>query len=210
MKVLVFDLDGTLYKLDRTKGYSTDEKIREYFLDYLKFDTTKALALFEDLRTNYTNRLPDFCKDNQLDMHNLVDFVCENETMEYVIELNNLSAILKKMPNKKYILTDNTLSQTIRTLNHLGVNRDWFVDIFHAESGGYIYKPHRFVYEEFFNKTGLNPEECVFFEDNYKNLVTAKQMGMTTVLVDNVQDKTDECDFYFDNLIEALEKLDFS
>ena len=45
-----------------------------------------------------------------------------------------------------------------------------------------VIKPDAAIYELLLNRYGLKAEECVFLDDTEKNLVTAGEMGIHTIL----------------------------
>lgn len=49
-------------------------------------------------------------------------------------------------------------------------------------------KPERKIYELLLNKYQLNASECLFFDDNIKNILAAKELGIVAVLFTDVQE----------------------
>lgn len=50
------------------------------------------------------------------------------------------------------------------------------------------YKPHRDIFEKALQTDGMQADECVFLDDSARNLETAAQLGMHTILVESNQD----------------------
>ena len=42
-------------------------------------------------------------------------------------------------------------------------------------------KPEPEIYKALLEKYGLDPTECVFIDDNRKNIIAANQLGMATI-----------------------------
>ena len=49
-------------------------------------------------------------------------------------------------------------------------------------------KPEHRIYELLLDKYQLNASECLFFDDNIRNIMSAKELGINAVLFNNVQD----------------------
>ena len=58
-----------------------------------------------------------------------------------------------------------------------------FEFIFDIKAANYIPKPNIETYDSFFESTGINPKTSIMFEDMGRNLIPAKDLGMTTVLI---------------------------
>ena len=60
-------------------------------------------------------------------------------------------------------------------------------------------------------KLGLDPKDCVAFEDSINGIKSAHSAGMTTVMVPDLLDPTDEIkpmiDFLCDDLAQAIDCL---
>lgn len=55
-----------------------------------------------------------------------------------------------------------------------------------------VVKPEPEIYRLLIDRYGLKPEECVFLDDTEKNLVTAREFGMHTVLFKNKEQAVEE------------------
>lgn len=77
--------------------------------------------------------------------------------------------ILSNYPERVYHLTRNELD---------------FVDL--ADGGIFSYqikhiKPEPEIYQALFEKYNLEPEECLFLDDNEKNVIAARELGMQAI-----------------------------
>ena len=75
-------------------------------------------------------------------------------------------------------------------MGRLGVSHH-FDDIFDIVATDYIPKPQREAYDYVIDKTKLDLENAVMFEDLARNLEVPHQLGMTTVLVQAKGDHPD-------------------
>lgn len=94
-----------------------------------------------------------------------------------------LASMLKSMPYKKYIFTNAREKEASQALSALGVHDCFEEQIYGADFLGAICKPQKDAFENVLNDIGVSPKDCVFFEDSIKNLVTGKELGMSTVLI---------------------------
>ncbi|MFX9877843.1 HAD-IA family hydrolase, partial [Acinetobacter baumannii] len=72
----------------------------------------------------------------------------------------------------------------LKVLARLGL-ADSFEAIHDIHAMAYVPKPALSAYQGLLAPHGLNPVESLFVEDMARNLRPAKQLGMTTVWVDN-------------------------
>ena len=47
-------------------------------------------------------------------------------------------------------------------------------------------KPNKEIFEFALNKIKLKPEECLFIDDRYNNIITAKKLGINTIQCKNL------------------------
>lgn len=52
----------------------------------------------------------------------------------------------------------------------------------------HAYKPHRDIFEQALAADRMRADECVFLDDSARNLETARELGMQTLLVESNQD----------------------
>lgn len=58
-----------------------------------------------------------------------------------------------------------------------------FTGVIGADSMGDVCKPEKAAFQRAFEISGADPRTSAMFEDSFKNLRTAKALGMTTILV---------------------------
>ena len=95
--------------------------------------------------------------------------------------------MLKNLNGKKYIYTNAPYSHAKKILNVLGAF-DLFDDILDIKKTDYIPKPDLTSFEIMQRKFGIsfkNVKKSIFIEDTVKNLKPAKQIGMSTVWIEN-------------------------
>ena len=62
-------------------------------------------------------------------------------------------------------------------------HQDVFAGVIGADSMADVCKPEVAAFQRAFEISGADPKTSAMFEDSFKNLRTAKSLGMTTILV---------------------------
>lgn len=185
IRVILFDLDETLYP--RSSGIMSQlkAKILQYMIVRLQIDPGEA----EELRVRYLRTYGTSMRGLQI--HHAID---PDDFLEYVHDLPveqliepapELSAVLGRLPVDKVIFTNASREHAERVLRRLGV-QNHFRRIVDVRDVCYRSKPDPDAYVHACNLLGVRPEECVIVEDSVRNLMPAKELGMVTILVDGV------------------------
>ena len=89
---------------------------------------------------------------------------------------------LDDLPGRKLSFNNASRGHAERVMDQLGI-ADRFETIFDIVDADYIPKPQQQPYDLLLRRDGIDPARAVYFEDMAKNLLPAKDMGMTTVWV---------------------------
>ncbi len=82
-----------------------------------------------------------------------------------------------------WVLTNCRELEALETLQQLQISADMFNGVLGADFMGDVCKPEREAFAKVIAHTGLDPARTCMFEDSFRNLVTAKALGMRCVLV---------------------------
>ena len=203
-KVLVFDLDGTLYADVAVIGEQESARILHFFMRKLRLNREEAEDFIIKIRSKHYYDVDAFGHELPLSKKEFLDYICDVDVSCLPIN-EKLNELLKKMSQTKYILTDSTRGHVKSVLNAIGVEEKHFEDFFDADSMNYEFKDTGKAYCRFFEKHRLVPKNCVMFEDNKINIKMAKQAGMITVLIGNKEKHCPEADYEFKDINLALE-----
>jgi len=109
------------------------------------------------------------------------------ESMEWAINQSTLhegAMDFLKNNNLPLYLASNHISNIIQTeINKLGIE-EYFTDIFISDKLK-LAKPSKEFFNEILKRIDLEAEEVIFVDDQKRNLVPAKEMGMKTIWVNN-------------------------
>jgi 2-haloacid dehalogenase len=115
-----------------------------------------------------------------------------------------------------YIGSNHVSSLVQKEIDILGV-RDYFKEIFVSDKLK-LAKPNKEFFIEILNRIGLSANEVIFIDDQKRNLLPAKELGMKTIWVNNTKvdpfgdnaDVTPDAEVYnlaqLNNIIRSLSK----
>lgn len=185
LKVIIFDLDGTLYKSPEIyqkfaeAAYYTYAKLRKTTIEQAKSILEKRR---EEMRKQkgypvpYTLALLSFDIPIEEWHKKNIKFFDAGSYLKPDIQLKQVLKELKKV-YQLVVLTNNNRIQTERILRTLGI-KELFSHIFTYETFKLI-KPNLEIFRQVIEKLNLKPDECMMVGDRYEvDLVPAKEIGM--------------------------------
>ena len=189
----VFDMDGLMFDSERlvyeTWQMMMDELGFEYNLDIFK----NTIGLRTDLTESYYNSLygERFCY-NPLKQRSREIFL-KRVSEEGVPIKKGLVELLEflKSNNLKIAVATSTSAQTAHKIIKMAGVYDYF-DAFVCGDDVKNGKPHPEVFLTAAEKLSLPPTECVAFEDSINGIKSAYSAGMTTVMVPDYLQPTQE------------------
>jgi putative hydrolase of the HAD superfamily len=115
---------------------------------------------------------------------------------------------MKKFKGKKIIFTNGTTQHATNVLKRVGVFEE-IDNIFDIKDAEYIPKPEELPYKKVVKKFKINPHNAIMIDDITNNLVTAKKLGLGTVLVSKRQSplKNNLIDYSFKDITSIIKKI---
>ena len=182
MRYMIFDLDNTLYPKEIGLFRLVDQRINDYMMTRVGVDQ----GLVEGLRIEYMNKygttLGGLIVHHNVDPDDYLSYVHDIEMEGFLSTNLALSALLEKIALEKVIFTNGSSDHATKVLNTLGIT-DCFSRVFDIKFLDYLAKPDPRSYEKILKCLDAEGSECVIIEDLERNIVPAKKLGMTTVLV---------------------------
>jgi len=204
IKVIGFDLDGTLYpisseikKRQRTKIY---EKISSKFDISLK----KAKDIFEEHYSNFMSsvktleeiskqlgrKVEENIVQEALEEADFLDLIKKNE------ELNCMFLRLKKQ-RPLDLLTASSYDLSLAKLEKIGINLEIF-DYFLSRNNGFR-KTDGSLYKKWIKNREFSPEKMLYVGDNTKlDIDIPKSLGIKTCIIGNYKN----ADFEINNILD--------
>ncbi|XP_009375913.2 uncharacterized protein LOC103964681 [Pyrus x bretschneideri] len=210
---LLFDLDDTLYPLSSGISVQITKNIKEYMIQKLGMDESEVPELCISLYKDYGTTMAGLkAQGYNFDYDDFHSFVHGRLPYELFTPDPVLRGLLLSLPIRKVIFTNSDKKHADTVLKRLGIE-DCFESVIcfetlnptnnaddsvgaeeteHIEQPNtgaavpktpVVCKPFELAYEEAFKFANIEPQRTLFFDDSIRNIQTAKQCGLHTVLV---------------------------
>ena len=210
----IFDLDNTIYDINLGLFKKISNRITDFIMSKYSLDIDQAKKIQKEYYLKYGLTLRGLIVEKKLEPEEFLDYVHDVEHPE--LEKNDqLISKIRILEGKKIIFTNATSKHAKKILKILGLEDD-FDQIIDIKDLEYIPKPDKRSYKKLLECLNLNKEnldKTIFFEDTVKNLIPAKELGITTVWMKNSINEKDfmkNCnfiDYSFNNLNEFLDTI---
>lgn len=199
IKAILFDFDGVL-----TTDATGTQSICNYICKKTGLDAETFKKEYyqynKDLlygKTNHENIWDTLCKglNTNIDIKILKESFVNTPIDSEMIEIADK---LKQQNYKIAMVTDNKKDRIDNIVNFYDQDKLFDVITISAEVGSG--KDNNKIFEKTIKNLNVNAEECVFIDNQKKNLIIPESMGMEVIYFDH--DKRS-----YDNLIEEFRKL---
>ena len=187
----VFDLDNTLYPASTNLFAHIDARMGEYIRDLLGCGLDEARHIQKDYFFRHGTTLSGLMASHGTDPHHFLDYVHDIDmtALEHDAEL---VAAIGRLPGRKLVFTNGDTPYAMRVLERLGLHES-FEGVHDIHATGYRPKPHPDAYAGLCARFAIDPGASLFAEDMARNLRPAKDIGMTTLWVDNGSEQPPDC-----------------
>ena len=210
----IFDLDNTMYDINLGLFKKISNRITDFIMSKYSLDIDQAKKIQKEYYLKYGLTLRGLIVEKKLEPEEFLDYVHDVEHPE-LKKNDQLISKIRILEGKKIIFTNATSKHAKKILKILELEDDFdkIIDIKDLE---YIPKPDKRSYKKLLECLNLNKEnldKTIFFEDTVKNLIPAKELGITTVWMKNSINEKDfmkNCnfiDYSFNNLNEFLDTI---
>lgn len=186
IKLVAWDLDGTLYQPNRQLEQAIDQLKFETVAKKLEVGLREAKdqfkQVYQKLNSN-TKTLNHFGLDGQ---QFFIDAWLELDLEKYIPPNPELAKNLKRLKSetnlKQYILTNSNTQETVlKKLNLIGIDPKVFDQIHTSVEIGYN-KPDKQAFRVLWNESGFKKNEIVYVGDRIKtDIRPAKKLGLRAV-----------------------------
>ena len=184
IKTWIFDLDNTLYPPEENIFSQIDKKMTTFISENLKISHEEAFNIQKQNFIDHGTTLAGFMNtgNSKINPDKFLEYV-HDINLNSLKEDNKLRKILLMLPGKKYIFTNGTKKHAENVLKKLNLE-NIFRSIFGIKEANYLPKPNIETYNLFLKINNIDPKTSIMFEDMGRNLIPAKELGMTTVLLE--------------------------
>ena len=182
----IFDLDNTIYDYNLGLFRRVSSRMTEYIKKFFDLNEVDALTLQRDMYKKYGLTLRGLMIEKKINPEPFLEFVHDVDFSELNEDVT-LKTLLRKIKGKKSIYTNATFKHAKNILKSMGIFQEFEI-IFDIKDANYIAKPDSNSYHIMKKKLNLddkNISKSIFFEDTAKNLKPARELGMSTVWIEN-------------------------
>ena len=179
----IFDLDNCLYPASTRLFELIDERMGAYIERLLGVDSSEAKRVQKAHFHAHGTTLAGLMRDHRVDPHHFLEDV-HAVPLDRLSRDERLAVGLARLPGRKLIFTNADEPYARRVLDALGVG-DHFAEMHYIHAAELRPKPDRHGYELMLDRFGIDPRRATMVEDMAQNLKPAKELGMTTIWVDN-------------------------
>lgn len=206
-RVVLFDLDNTLYPPECGLLQHLDDRINEFVAERLGLTLGETKALRQRYILQYGTTLHGLKAEQAIPPEEYLSAVHDAvELKRFLTRDEELLAALAAIEIDKVVFTNAPGQYARRVMECLGLDAH-FRMVIDLEFHDYNGKPFREAYERVVAHLNVRPEECVLVEDTLRNLRVAKELGMTTVLVGSPVKRADYVDHTVSRPAEVADLL---
>ncbi len=183
LNYLLFDLDDTLYPTSVGLMQEINVRMNEFMITQVGIAPDQVERARKDYWARYGTTLRGLYIERQIDAQAFLNFVHDVDPTKYLRADPQLDAMLAQLPQPKSIFTNAPANYARAVLRTLGVEK-YFEQIYDINFIAYESKPAPSAYARVAAALPVRADTCVMIDDTARNLVPAKQLGMTTIWLD--------------------------
>lgn len=182
-KSLYFDLDDTLYPASSGLWNAIRDRMNAYMQRLINLPLSEIISLRQSYLERYGTTLRGLEADFDVDRDEYLAFVHDLPLENFIQPDPCLRTLLLSLPQHRWIFTNADGNHARRVINILGLD-DCFDGIIDIWAIDFACKPDEIAYRRALAITGDdNPTECIIFDDAWRNLAPAQEIGFYTILV---------------------------
>ena len=180
---VLIDLDDTVYSSEKGIWELISVRMNRYLTDVIGIPFEESFAFRRRLYQTYGTTLRGLQVERQVDMQHYLDYVHDISLDSVLAPDPALRRVLAQIPQHKWIFTNASLEHAQRVLDLLEL-RDLFEGIVDITALYPWCKPYPEAFQTALSLCGNpDPERCLFIDDSVRNLDTAAELAIKTVLI---------------------------
>ena len=177
----LFDLDDTLYSPDLGILKQVEKRMHHFISDALSLPLDEATQLSNHYYQKFGGTVKGLVKYHNICRDEFIHH-CHDVDLTYLQPEPHIINAINALSGRKIIYTNSPKHYAKNILSKLQL-ADSFENIFSLEDASYDLKPHVNSYDALCKTHDIDAKHTVFFDDQLRNLVPAKNLGMTTVWI---------------------------
>ena len=183
----IFDLDNCLYPASAGLFSLIDERMGAYIERLLGCGPEEAKRVQKAHFHAHGTTLAGLMREHEVDPHHFLADV-HDVPLDRIAADKRLARLLPRLPGRRFVFTNGDAPYARRVLEAIGVHRH-FDDLHDIHASELRPKPDPHGYALLCERFGIDPKHALLADDMVQNLKPAKQLGMTTIWVDNGSDR---------------------
>lgn len=179
---ILFDLDETLYPREAGVMKVISERSLCYMTQKMGIPADDATAKKHLYYQKYGTVLRGLMEEHHVNPNDYLNFVHDFDPKEFLVPSPPLNRMLHEIPLHKIIFTNADVGHSQRVLEALQVSSHFDV-IIDIKALGYENKPRPAAYQHALSMLGTRGDRCIIVDDTPRNLLPAKDLSMTTILI---------------------------
>jgi putative hydrolase of the HAD superfamily len=180
---ILFDLDETLYPRASGLMGAISERILLYMVHKVGIPADDAPEVKRSYHQHHGTTLRGLMHEYHIDPLDYLAFVHDLNPRDFFGASPPLDEMLHEIPLRKVIFTNADRFHAERVLGALQI-RPHFEQIIDIAVMKYKNKPDPLAYQQVLTLLNVPGECCIMVDDLARNLIPAKDAGMTTILVE--------------------------
>ncbi len=185
----LFDMDNTLYPASANLFAQIDRKMEAYVGSLLGLSREEARGVQKRYFHEHGTTLRGLMLSHDVDPRHFLDFVHDID-MSVLQPDPRLRTALLRLPGRRIVFTNGDVDYASRVLTALRID-DCFEAVHDIHAMHYLPKPDARAYSGLCERHAIDPATALFADDMAHNLAPAKDLGMTTVWVNNGSERGD-------------------
>jgi putative hydrolase of the HAD superfamily len=181
-RCILFDLDNTLYPKSAGLMQAIGKRMNLFMVERLGIDPNEVREKRDGFLKSFGTTLNGLRRRYSVDPDEFLAFVHDLPIGSYLQYEPALDRMLEQLELRKIVFTNADAQHARRVLSCLGITRHFesIIDIHLLE---FLNKPDQRSYLKALEFASVESGECILVEDHLPNIIPAREMGMTTVMV---------------------------
>ena len=198
----LFDLDNTIHDASEYVFPSLGIAMSKYISKRLNITLRESNRLRDLYWKKYGATVIGLNKNHCIDPIDFLNDTHKLPLLESKIKTSKaLKYFLKKLNGKKYIFSNSPKKYCLRVLKALNITY-FFDGIMTLEVTKYNPKPSKIGFLKIFKEKKISNRRCIMIDDDINNLLTAKKLGLKTILINKEKKRFDYIDFVVKDVLD--------